>query len=94
MDEVSVKLNEGQNYTLVLPGEKQYVRVTDTSSYAKRYDMIAVCNGERVLPPIIFTPQDRISQGVKGINKVMLERAVDNILAQAVGALDVYILFI
>lgn len=90
MDEVSVKLNEGENYTLVLPGEKQYIHVTDTSSYAKRYDMIAVCNGERVLPPIIFTPKDRVSQGVKGINKEMLERAVDNILAQAVGALDEY----
>jgi hypothetical protein len=90
MDEVSVKLNEQQNFTIVLPGEKSNVIATDTTSYSKRYDMIACCNGERVLPPIIFTPKDRISQGVKGINKQMLERAVDSILAQAVGALDVF----
>jgi hypothetical protein len=90
MDEVSVKLNEQQNYTIVLPGEKPNVIATDTTSYSKRFDMIACCNGERVLPPIIFTPKDRISQGVKGITKQMLETAVDSILAQAVGALDVY----
>lgn len=90
MDEVSVKLNEQQNYTIVLPGEKPNVIATDTTSYSKRYDMIACCNGERVLPPVIFTPKDRISQGVKGITKQMLETAVDSILAQAVGALDVY----
>lgn len=90
MDEVSVKLNEQQKYTIVLPGEKSNVITTDTTSYAKRYDMIACCNGERVLPPIIFTPEDRVSRGVKGITKQMLERAVDNMLAQAVGALDVY----
>src|SRR6266702_3616296 len=89
-DEVSVKLNEQQNYTIVLPGEKPNVIATDTTSYSKRFDMIACCNGERVLPPIIFTPKDRISQGVLGINKQMLERYVDNMLAQAVGALDVY----
>jgi hypothetical protein len=90
MDEVSVKLNEQQNYTIVLPGEKPNVIATDTTSYSKRFDMIACCNGERVLPPIIFTPKDRISQGVKGITKQMLETAVDSILAQAVGALDVF----
>jgi hypothetical protein len=90
MDEVSVKLNEQQKYTIVLPGEKPNVIATDTTSYSKRFDMIALCNGERVLPPIIFTPKDRISQGVRGITKQMLETAVDSILAQAVGALDVY----
>ncbi len=90
MDEVSIKLNEQQNYTIVLPGEKSNVIATDTTSYSKRFDMIACCNGERVLPPIIFTPKDRVSQGVKGITKQMLERYVDDILAQAVAALDVY----
>jgi hypothetical protein len=44
---------------IVLPGEKEYVEVTDNSSYARRYDMIACCNGDQVLPPIIFTPEDR-----------------------------------
>jgi hypothetical protein len=90
MDEVSVKLNEQQKCTIVLPGENSTAIAADTTSYSKRFDMIACCNGEQVLPPIIFTPKDRISQGVKGINKQMLERAVDSILAQAVGALDVY----
>jgi hypothetical protein len=75
---------------LLCSGEKSNVIATDTTSYSKRYDMIACCNGERVLPPIIFTPKDGLSQGVKGINKQMLERAVDSILAQAVGALDVF----
>ena len=32
MDEVSVKLNEQQNYTIVLSGEKSYVIATDTTS--------------------------------------------------------------
>ena len=42
LDEVAVKLNEGENYTLVLPGEKEYVTVTDTTTYSKRYDMIGI----------------------------------------------------
>jgi hypothetical protein len=94
MDEVSVKLNEQQNYTIVLPGEKPNVIATDTTSYSKRFDMIACCTGQSVLPPIIFTPKDRVSQGVKGITKQMLERAVDDILAQAVGALDEYPIYL
>ena len=94
MDEVAVKLNEGENYTLVLPGEKEYVTVTDTTSYSKRYDMIALCNGDRVLPPVIYTPKDRSGLNVKGITKKMLEQAVDSILAQAVGGIDEYPLYL
>ncbi len=94
LDEVSVKLNEQQKYTIVLPGEKPNVIATDTTSYSKRFDMIACCNGQRVLPPIIFTPKDRICQGVKGITKQMLESAVDDVLAQAVGALDEYPIYL
>jgi len=94
MDEVAVKLNEGQNYTLVLPGEVEYVTVTDTTSYSKRYDMIALCNGERVLPPVIYTPKDRLGLNVKGITKKMSEEAVDSILAQAVAGIDDYPLFL
>ena len=69
MDEVAIKLNEGENYTLVLPGEKEYVIATDTTSYSKRYDMIALCNGERVLPPVIYTPKERLKLSVKGIKR-------------------------
>lgn len=94
MDEVAVKLNEGENYTLVLPGEKEYVTVTDTTSYSKRYDMIALCNGDRVLPPVIYTPKDRTERSVKGVTKRMLEQAVDSILAQAVAGIDEYPLYL
>jgi hypothetical protein len=94
MDEVAVKLNEGENYTIVLPGKKEYVTVTDTTSYSKRYDMIALCNGERVLPPVIYTPKERLGLSVKGITKKMLESAVDSILAQSVAAIDDYPLFL
>jgi hypothetical protein len=94
MDEVAIKLNEGENYTIVLPGEKEYVTVTDTTSYSKRYDMIALCNSERVLPPVIYTPEDRSGLNVKGITKKMLEQAVDSILAQAVASIDEYPLFL
>ncbi|HSA76752.1 MAG TPA: hypothetical protein VLE02_04325 [Nitrosarchaeum sp.] len=90
LDEVAIKLNEAQNYTIVLPGEKPNVIATDTTSYSKRYDMIACCNGEQVLPPIIFSPKDRLDQGVRGITKKILERGVDDVLAQAFGALDKY----
>jgi hypothetical protein len=85
---------ESERFTLVAPGELPYVTVTDTSSYADRYDMIALCNGEHVLPPIIFTPKDRQGRGVKGITKRMLEQGVDDILAQAVGAIDKYPLYL
>jgi hypothetical protein len=94
MDEVAVKLNEAENFTLVLPGESPYVVATDTSSYADRYDMIALCNGERVLPPVIFTPKDRSNQHVKGITKKMVERAVDEIFAQSVAAIDKYPIYL
>ena len=94
MDEVAIKLNEGENYTLVLPGEKEYVTVTDTTSYSKRYDMIALCNGERVLPPVIYTPKNRSRLNVKGVTKKMLEQAVDSILAQAVAGIDDYPLYL
>ena len=90
LDEVAIKLNEAENYTIVLPGEKPNVIATDTTSYSKRYDMIACCNGEQVLPPIIFTPKDRLDQGVKGITKKILEKGIDDVLAQAFGALDEY----
>jgi hypothetical protein len=94
MDEVAVKLNEGGRCTLVLPEEKEYVTVTDTTTYSRRYDMIALCNGQRVLPPVIYTPKDRARLNVKGITKKMLETAVDNIFAQAVGGVDEYPIFL
>jgi hypothetical protein len=94
LDETALRLNEAPTTTLVAPGEKEYVITEDTTSYAKRYDMIACCNGEQVFPPMIFTPQERSDAGVKGINKKMLVKYIQDILAQQVGALNEYPIFL
>jgi hypothetical protein len=78
----------------VLPGEDAYVVVEDTSAYAARYDMIAACNGARVFPPIIFTPKERSDAGVRGINRKMLVKYIQQIVAQQIGALDKYPVFL
>lgn len=90
MDETSFRLNAVRPRTLVAPGEQRYVVVEETSSYAARYDMIACCTGERVLPPMIFTPKDRERLGVKGIRKEMVLTYIYQIMGQAVGALDLF----
>ena len=46
LDEVAVRLSEAPTLTIVLPGEQPYVLATDTTSYAKCFDMIACCNGK------------------------------------------------
>jgi hypothetical protein len=89
-----VKLNETEGFTLVFPGEKEYLEATDTTSYAARYDMIAFCNGEQVLPPFIYTPKDRTSAGVSGITKKLLHIAIEKLFAQAIGGLNQYPVFI
>lgn len=88
LDETAMRLNAAPTSTLVLPGEDAYVIAEDTTSYAKRFDMIACINGSKVFPPMIFSPQERADAGVKGINKKMLVKYIQDILAQAVGALD------
>jgi hypothetical protein len=93
-DEVGVKLNETEGFTLVFPGEKAYLEATDTTSYAARYDMIAFCNGEQVLVPFIITPEDRKRQGVSGITKKLLHISIQQLFAQALGGLNEYPLFI
>lgn len=94
LDETAMRLSEAATSTLVAPGEKPYVLATDTSSYAKRFDMIACCNGKQVFPPMIFTPTDRSDAGVRGINKKMLIKYIQEILAQQVGALNKYPVFL
>jgi len=89
-DEVHVRLSEAPTSTLVLPGEKQYVVATETSSYSKRFDMIAFCTGTEVLLPKIFTPAERASADVRGINQAMLLQFIDDTLAQAVEGLGRY----
>ena len=48
LDETALRLNAAPTHTIVLPGEQAYVVATETSAYAKRYDMIACCVGDRV----------------------------------------------
>ena len=94
LDEAALRLNEAPRSTIVMPGETAYVVVDDNTAYARRYDMIACCTIDRVFPPIIYTPDERKQEGVKGINKHMLLQYIRNILAQACGALDRYPLYL
>ena len=88
LDETAARLSEAPTSTIVLPGEKQYVLATDTTSCAKRFDMIACCNGKQVFAPCIYTPKDRSEAGVKGINTEMLIDSILNTLGQETWALD------
>jgi len=88
LDEVAVRLSEAPTGTIVLPGEQPYVLATDTSSYAKRFDMIACINGSRVFAPVIYTPKERADAGVKGINTEMLVDYILSTLGQETAALD------
>lgn len=90
LDETYLRIGESNHHSLRIPGEKSYVVVEDTSMYAARYDMIACCSAERVLPPIIFSPEDRKERGVQGVRSEMVIQYIDSVLAQAVGALDQY----
>ena len=90
LDKTYVRIGTSQTHTLVAPGEQAYVVVDDTDAYAPRYDIFACCSGERVFPPINFTPTERKGMDVKGIHKWMLLKYIDNVLAQAVGALDLF----
>jgi DDE superfamily endonuclease len=94
IDETHLKLNEACRSTLVAPGENEYVIVNDNTSYSKRYDMIACCSGEQTFPCMIYTPNERTSMNVKGINKKMLIKYIQDILAQAVGATDLYPIYL
>jgi hypothetical protein len=90
LDETALRLSEAATNTIVLPGESSYVIATETTSYSKRYDMIATCVGDRVLLPKIYSPQERSDAGVKGINGSMLKHFIHDTLAQAVEGLDRY----
>lgn len=94
LDETAVRLSEAETSTLVAPGQQPYVLATETSSYSKRFDMIACCNGKQVFPPMIFSPSDRSDAAVRGINKKMLVKYIQEILAQQIGALDKYPIFL
>lgn len=90
VDETALRLSEADTHTIVLPGEQPFVIASETSSYAKRYDMIACCTSTKTLLPMIYSPAERSDAGVKGINGAMLLQFSDNFLAQAVEAIDFY----
>jgi hypothetical protein len=90
LDETALRLSAAPTHTIVLPGEQPYVLATDTSSYAARYDMIAVCTGAEALLPKVFTPAERKGAEVRGVNSSMLQQFIDDTLAQAVEGLDRY----
>ena len=94
LDEVPFKLSEAPSHTVVLPGESAYVEVDDNSSYAPRYDMIACCTHMELFPPTIFSPDERAALGVRGITQKMFIKYIQDILAQACGALDRYPLYL
>lgn len=77
-----------KNKILIL--ESAFILSNETSKYAPRYDMIACCTANEVLPPIIYSPSERGS----GINANMLHEYIRNLLAQAAGALDRYPLWL
>lgn len=86
LDETHKREGDVDNYTVVLPGAPPYIETSSTSSYARRFDMIACCSGHKVLPPIIYAPTER----QKGVTREMLLSYIRDLLAQSAGALDVY----
>jgi transposase len=88
LDESALRLSAAPNDTLMVDDDDGIIEATDTSAYAARYDMIAVCSAERVLLPKIFTPKERADAEVKGINGAMLLQYIEDLLAQAVEGLD------
>ena len=86
LDETHKREGDVQEYTIVLPGEPPYIETSSTSSYAKRFDMIACCSGTTTLPSIIYSPDER----GRGVNRNMLLSYINDLLAQSAGALDVY----
>ncbi len=88
LDETAVRLSEAPTSTLVLPGEKQYVLTEDTTTYAKRFDMIACINVSRAFAPTIYSPKERSDVGVRGINTEMLLDYIYSTLGQETAALD------
>ena len=86
LDETHKREGDVDDYTLVLPGESPYIETSSTSSYSRRFDMIACCSGTTTLPPIIYSPSERD----KGVTRAMLLSYIRDLLAQSAGALDVY----
>lgn len=90
LDETHKRDGDVDNYTILLTGEPPYIETSATDSYAARYDMIACCTSNEVLPPMIYSPSERD----KGVTAELLLSYIRNLLAQAAGALDRYPLYL
>lgn len=88
LDETAVRLSEASTSTLVLPHEQQYVLATETTSYAKRFDMIAAVSGNHIFAPSIYTPSERKDEKARGINTEMLLDYIYNLFGSETAALD------
>lgn len=90
LDETHRRIGDVTARTIILPGESSFIETSATTQYAPRYDMIACCTSREVLPQIIYSPHER----GKGVDTEMLLEYIRNLLAQSVGALDRYPLFL
>lgn len=90
LDETHMRLNAAPMTTLAHPDEQPFVVVEQNSQYAARYDMIGCCSAKEVLPPLIYTPEERKSDEVDGIRTEKVLEYIRDLLAQSIGALDRY----
>lgn len=90
LDETALRLSDAPTHTIVAPDEQAFVEATETSAYSKRFDIIAACVCDQVLIPKIFTPTERRSTDVRGINRAMLVQFIDDVFAQAVEGVNCY----
>jgi hypothetical protein len=56
--------------------------------------MIACCTHTQVFPPIISSPAERADLGTRGVSGQMFIKYIQDLLAQACGALDRYPLYL
>lgn len=94
LDETGIRLDEIPRKTLVAKGENEIILVDDSSGFAPRYDIICCVNGNTCLPLRVYSPEERRKLGVDGIRKEMFNDFVVNELAQAVGSIDLYPLYL
>lgn len=94
LDETYYRLDEAPKHTLVAPAQYEFVQVYADSRYAGRYDMITFISGDTVLPPIIYSPEERKELEVKGIRAFMLNEFIEDYIGRAVAGLDKYPLYL
>ena len=87
LDENCIKANKALRAALVAPSRKLYAVVTNLSSYATRYKMIATISSSQIFPPIVFVSKDRSIRKVKRTMDEILMDYVENVLCLSSNAL-------